>query len=423
MSRIIEAFDLLDEIEATNSRNEKKDILAKGEENEVFKDLLKKAYDPFLKFNLVKFNEGAPKEDSGAESYFRNYERFLEILQSLTSSEISGNNAIEIVESFFYTLDNRERKWYARVLKKDLRAGITDSTINSVFKKLIPKFDCMLAKPWEDVKKKPKRVIVDKKLDGYRAVSFVNAPDSVEIFTRNGKSITGFKAVEEDLKLLPSGYVYDAEIVGKDNEFSDMQKLVFNKKVEEKAGTLVIFDVLPIDEFREGKSSATLVNRKANLSTLAEEFPNLENIRFEVGHPTVLDPVNDWEEIENVYLSFVKQGYEGAMIKNADSYYVCKRSADWAKIKPFETGDFEITGFYEGEGKFEGMLGGFVIDFEGYEVEVGSGYSDSQRQEYWENRNELISSVIEVQYQDVTENEKGTKSLRFPTFVSMRFDK
>lgn len=385
MNKIIEAFDLLDEIEATNSRNEKKDILVKGETNEVFKDLLKKAYDPFLKFNLVKFNEGEANE-AGTEAYARNYERFLEILQSLTSSEISGNNAIEVVESFFQTLDSRERKWYSRVLKKDLRAGITDSTINSVFKKLVPKFDCMLAKPWEDVKKKPKRVLIDKKLDGYRAVSFVNTPESVEIFTRNGKPIVGFKAVEEELKRLPSGYVYDSEIVGKDNEFSDMQKLVFNKKVEEKAGTLVIFDVIPIEEFKEGKSGTTLINRKADLLTLAEEFSDLENIRFEVGHPIVLDPTNDWEEIEKVYLSYVELGYEGAMIKNADSYYVCKRSADWAKIKPFETGDFEITGFYEGEGKFEGMLGGFVIDFEGYEVEVGSGYSDSQRQEYWEKK-------------------------------------
>jgi DNA ligase-1 len=77
-----------------------------------------------------------------------------------------------------------------------------------------------------------------------------------------------------------------------------------------------------------------------------------------------------------------------------------------------------------GTGKYENVLGNLICeDEEGNLVKVGSGFSDNQREEYWNERNELIGNIVEIQYQEVTKNKNGTKSLRFPVFVRFRDDK
>lgn len=419
MSKLVEAFDLLDELEATTKRTEKLSILERGNSNEILKNLLYMAYNPFKMYNIVNYGEVTPVIDREEDD--AHYESFINHLNLLNERVLTGGEAIATVTAFFNSLTEREYKWYSRVLKKDLRAGITSSTINKAYKGLVPTFDCMLAKPIEKVKRKPKETIIDEKLDGYRNVSFVNTDNSVELFTRNGKPIIGFSNVEEDLKLLPKGMTYDGELIGKDDTFVDMQKLVFRKDFYEKEATFVIFDALSIEEFEAGKSSKTLKERKKYLKELSEKY-ELENVKFLIGSD-VMDLEKDKLKIEEIYERVLTEGYEGIMIKDANSFYECKRSSAWMKLKPFETADLEVIGSYEGIKKYTGKLGGLIVDWKGYEVEVGSGFSDEEREELWGKRNELVGKIIEVQYQNETVNEKGTISLRFPSFKGFREDK
>jgi len=53
-------------------------------------------------------------------------------------------------------------------------------------------------------------------------------------------------------------------------------------------------------------------------------------------------------------------------------------------------------------------------------VNVGSGYSDANRDEYWTNRGDLLGRVVEVMADAVTQNQDGSYSLRFPRFVRFR---
>ena len=53
-------------------------------------------------------------------------------------------------------------------------------------------------------------------------------------------------------------------------------------------------------------------------------------------------------------------------------------------------------------------------------VNVGSGYSDANRDEYWTNRSDLLGRVVEVMADAVTQNQDGSYSLRFPRFVRFR---
>ena len=120
----------------------------------------------------------------------------------------------------------------------------------------------------------------------------------------------------------------------------------------------------------------------------------------------------------------VAQGFEGAMIKDLDAPYECRRSSFWMKWKPTITVDLKIAGFEEGTGRNLGRLGAIVCEGvdngRNISVNVGSGLSDADRDEYWLARDQLLGDVVEVEADAVTQNQDGTYSLRFPRFLRFR---
>jgi DNA ligase-1 len=120
----------------------------------------------------------------------------------------------------------------------------------------------------------------------------------------------------------------------------------------------------------------------------------------------------------------VAEGFEGIMIKNLDAPYESKRSDSWMKWKPTITVDLNIVGFEQGTGRNSDRLGAIIcegIDNDrNIRVNVGSGFSDDDRQRLWDARDTLLDNVVEVEADAVTQNQDGTYSLRFPRFVRFR---
>ena len=77
-----------------------------------------------------------------------------------------------------------------------------------------------------------------------------------------------------------------------------------------------------------------------------------------------------------------------------------------------------------GTGRNEGRLGALVCKGtdgdKTIQVNVGSGFSDTQRDEFWEHRDKIKNQLIEVRADAVTQNQDGTWSLRFPRFKVFR---
>jgi hypothetical protein len=120
----------------------------------------------------------------------------------------------------------------------------------------------------------------------------------------------------------------------------------------------------------------------------------------------------------------VAEGFEGIMIKDPDAKYECKRSASWLKQKPFIEVSLTIVAVEEGTGRNVGKLGALVCEGEDdgklIKVNVGSGFSDGDRDSFYQSRDTLPNQVVEVRADAVTQNQDGTYSLRFPRFLRFR---
>jgi len=150
----------------------------------------------------------------------------------------------------------------------------------------------------------------------------------------------------------------------------------------------------------------------------------IHNIVITDGITVDLDTAEGHDAMRRYANDAVNAGYEGIMIKSMDAPYECNRSSFWMKWKPVITVDLTIVGFEEGTGRNAGRLGAIICEGEDdgrkIRVNVGSGLSDSNRDEYWLNRDSLSGNLVEVEADAVTQNQDGSYSLRFPRFVRFR---
>jgi DNA ligase-1 len=318
------------------------------------------------------------------------------------------------VNTFMCSQPQEYREWYQRILLKDLKCGITEKTINKIWKDLIPTFSVQLAEPFERFFD---NVACEVKIDGCRNL-VIKQNGIVRMFTRNGKPIEGFNSVAKDIQNLPiDNIVFDGEIIGKD--YTDTMNQLFAKG-QNKQATYMIFDMLTPEEFYKGESDNDYWTRKQGLINLRKSIDSKRFNNLHFVEPIAILDNPTIEQFNKIMNNVVANGFEGIMVKPLDSKYKAKRSYDWQKLKPFESDEFKIIGFEPGDGKLKNTLGKVIINVNGVSVGVGSGFSEAQRDDIWNNQQQYLNKWIEVQYQEKIEK---TGSLRFPTVKNIRLDK
>ena len=390
------------------------------------------AYNPFYVFGIRQV-----PETEGLTGQSNPWPKFWALLESLRTRSVTGNRAREAIDECSQQFDSEEwNNVCRRVIIKDLRCGISEKTLNKVLGRTewkIPVFSCQLAQDSTDHPKKLKGIKrLEVKLDGVRVLAVVSG-DVCTLYSRNGKEFENFPQIadfiEEHRKAFQNNsgfggqFVLDGEIVGKN--FQDLMKQAQRKR-DAKTTDMVyhVFDIMPLSEFREGFCNLQQHKRIDLLKRTQAHLPENGCVRVMPGMDVDLDTAEGHDVMRRFAEASVEEGYEGIMIKSMDAPYECKRSDFWMKWKPTITVDLNIVGFEEGTGRNLGRLGAIICEGvdndRNIRVNVGSGLSDSNRDEYWAARNELLARVVEVEADAVTQNQDGSYSLRFPRFVRFR---
>lgn len=422
-----EVIEILRELQNSSGKR-LQEILEENKDNQMLKDVLYFVYNPYIVTGLSskKINKDlsnmtilkVPMFDSP------NFDITC-IFDYLINHNTGRDEDIAYVQHYLYSLPSEDIEIYEKIFTKELKLGITAKTINKVWKDFIPEFNVMLAeKYWdrmEELEEKNPDIIITIKLDGIRAVARV-CNGKVGIFSRQGKPIEGLKDIEEELAELPNG-CYDGELLldKEDLPSKDLYRetvTVVNSKLEDKKDVVFnIFDYIPLRDFDKGYFEGNCLGRKRFV------YEKLRNIE-----PNWLKPVEilyhgkyDKRIVQQELDKQIALNHEGVMVNLANAPYEGKRTKNILKVKAMQDCDLKIIGFEEGTGKNKGTLGAIIVDYKGFEVRVGSGFTDQDREYFWNNQNELLGRVITVQYFEETTNKKDNSlSLRFPVYRELR---
>ena len=425
---MMKPWKVIQELESDNSRLKKEAIIRRESDadNIRFFNGVGMALDGFRTFGLQKVPL-AKKDGPGITQ-----SDFDDIVRSLESRTLTGNAMRDSIQVLCDSSKMEEwNDWYRRILIKDLRCGVTHKTINKHSTMKVPVFECMLA---DDSKKHEKkmtgRVYVEPKLDGVRVITICDVDkDEVRMYSRNGKELNNFPKILEQfdsmLDQMSESMVFDGEVMS-----DDFQTLM--REIHRKGGAktdnavLNVFDCLPLEAFKEGGYAGSLTVRKGMLEDY-EFGPNISKVEFVRMN---LDEDDGQKMFADYNKLCIDKGFEGIMVKPMSGPYECKRSSLWLKVKPFIEVSLTVVATEEGTGRNVGKLGALIVegtdDGKFIKTNVGSGLSDSDREEFWTAKDKLIGQVVEVRADAITQNQNATDewSLRFPRFLRFRgFDK
>lgn len=419
-------YNILQELEANPSRNFKIDLLTKHKDNLLLKEVCRLANDPFTQFyqrvipayiNITQL----PNELEWA----------LEELAKLSSRLVTGNAAKEHLSFVLSNISSDDAEVIKRIIGKDLKCGVSTSTVNKVWKGLVHEFPCMLCSPFEQrlVDKIQFPAIVQKKEDGMRFNAIVKN-GLVEFRSRNGKEITGLDELGQEFIDLADGtdLVFDGELLVTDIDGNVCDRQtgngILNKAVKgtiskQEADRVVatLWDLISYDVFIHGSGLQGYSYRFDRLKYLIDKFI----ISMKINLVESFD-VHSLEQTQEIFQSYLADGHEGIILKDPRSIWENKRSKSQIKFKAELDCDLKVLSVISGTGKYADMIGSLYCESADgvLKVYVGSGFSDEQRSappsDYW-------NKIVAIKYNARIKNVKGEESLFLPIFLEVRLDK
>lgn len=405
-----------------------------------FKDTLKFIYNPYIRTGIGATKLNKKRHDSSLImevsadciiDYFTKHQ---------TGDDYNVAMAWNCINS--YEEHSLARSLVIAMVTKDLKIGITETTLNTIFgSDFIPKIGCMLGSSYADNKKVKGPFIVTEKLDGHRRI-LVKENGTSTLYTRSGHIDEGLVDIEAEATLLPDNMAYDSEFLAI-GDYPDSIALrqatssIMNSKGARRGVTMNVFDMIPVDEFKSGISKQSAFARKIDLCSvfnakesraiLLTAVSNYSNEIFKyspwyafkaeyIKMVPILGVAYDEQDILSLAAPIWARKFEGVMLNTFDGKYEIKRSKALLKVKNVIEMQLPIVDCIEGTGKYAGMLGAFAVAYKGESVGVGSGLTDQQRVDYWKHRQHLIGVNLELDTFGESTDKSGKVSLNCGIF-------
>lgn len=291
----------------------------------------------------------------------------------------------------------------------------------------------LLAHTVEDVSKVSFPVLASPKLDGIRALM---PGEGMGLVSRKYKPIPNQWIRDQLEAVLQDGM--DGEIIvlddkGNPDTFSRTTSIVMASKTPKQAPfKFYVFDWVQKDRAPD----MSFQNRYHDLVEYFKENPS--DIVEVVPHSLIenMDKLVKYEE------RMVNRGYEGVMVRDPLGVYKNGRSTMrqgiLGKIKRFADAEAMVIGFEElmhnnnvakkdAFGRTErstckdnlvGMdtLGALLVEYNDHQFSIGTGFTQEQRKEIWDNRDDYLNKLIKFKFQEAGQKDAP----RFPVWLGWR---
>ncbi len=214
--------------------------------------------------------------------------------------------------------------------------------------------------------------IIEPKYDGERIIA-IRSGDEISLWTRRNIQATYkfpeiVNALKNDIK--GNDWILDGEMT-----VSGGFRKLLNRNVEDRfkisllsrknPATYNIFDII---RHEKDLLNIPIIERKDILMRVVNPDDNIAIV-----------PFNEVKNIREEFLNYLKDGFEGVILKNSYSKYEPgKRSDQWLKIKKGDTVDVHIIGATKSTGSIP--FGALLMEKDGkYFGKVGTGFSDQDR--------------------------------------------
>ena len=427
MNDLEKVISIVEDIQNHSGKNDKINIIRTNKNNTLFVEVLKFLLDPAVVTGIAKTKYDKCKLKT-REFFFDDpttTEGYLWLMNRIRKNNSGRETDIATIKWFVNDLSDREKDFTRALFTKTLKIGADAKSVNKAIPGTIVLWEVQQAYPISD-KNRPKPntwFSLSQKLNGNNC-GYLDG----KLISRQGKEFKGLDHIVKAIESLPfKNMFFNGELIRKntdnlpDDENFQIGTGIINSDDENKTCIkFVIYEMLPKKEFLDGKSVLPYKSRKTTyLEPLKKAIADLGTDDLEV--VTMVYEGTDQSVIQRLLDEADVKGWEGLML-NKNTLWENKRNNGILKVKTFHSADVICKSVVEGDGKFAGTLGNIVCDYKGFDLGVGSGFTDEQRRLYWEHPELIVGKVVAVKYKVETKNKDGGVSLQFPTFTEVRED-
>lgn len=417
-----------------NGSQKLKETLLKESFTPEMEYILDVCFNPFITTKLSKINFAETPIGSNP-NLFQEFKILIEDLKKASAANDLLRGRAERLVSYRLSEDPSEdtilRKMLMKILTKSMNIGIGAKLINkSIGKELIPDPSLMLATDDPETITKWGKVYCEEKYDGVRVIALYKNGE-FSFFTRafNELDPLCFPKITYDLKTcminagLKGDWFFDGELTDLNRKsVSGKVTQILKGKADSKIESGFLFNVFDFEEaetLQRGSGVIDYLTRRATLERVLRDIPENSPIKL-----ARMWELSDSTEVPSIYQEIVRLGGEGVICKN-NTVYECKRSKSWVKFKEVTDCDLQIVGWYPGEGKREGLIGGFICTdaSKTVNVKVGSGFTEKELIDLSNDPDSHNGKIIAVQYNVPITDKHGNRSLFLPRHIEIRADK